>query len=181
MDSGNEDYGIFLKSRVLSDHVRQLETVEFRHANVHQNYGDFIFQQLIQSFSTGMRFEQIFVQFLEDYFVAEQLGRLIIYHEYVNFLLIVHLPLPPRRSANYPANMIDQQPFESSDETTSEAPTVAAQYSPALPNTPMLRLPYTFRDLLSWLWLLTRRLVIDGTTDFAGLPAWFRIHPFPAS
>src|ERR1700735_201178 len=109
MNGGNKDYGGFLKSRMLPDHVSQFETVEFRHANLHQNYSDFIFQQLVQSFSTGMRFKQIFIQFLEYDFVAEQLGRLIIYHEYVDFLLNAHLRLPPRCSANYPANMTTHQ------------------------------------------------------------------------
>src|ERR1700693_6269391 len=67
------------------------------------------------------------------------------------------------------------------DETTCAGPTAAVPYSPALPNIPRPRLPCTSRDLPSWLLQSTPQLANGGRKDFVELPAWFRIHPSPAS
>ena len=45
MHGGNEDDGGLLKARMLANHVGQLETVELRHADVHQHDGDVGLQQ----------------------------------------------------------------------------------------------------------------------------------------
>ena len=48
MDGGDEDDRGLLEPRMLADHRRQLEAVEVRHADVHQDDGDLRLQQLLE-------------------------------------------------------------------------------------------------------------------------------------
>ena len=41
---------VLLKTRMLANHVGQLEAVQLRHAHVHQDDGDVGFQQDVESF-----------------------------------------------------------------------------------------------------------------------------------
>src|ERR1700683_16867 len=125
-----------------------------------------------------MSFDQILVQLFQYYFIAEQLGRLIVHHQNVYFLLLVHLSLVTLVNS-YRAPTIELSTL--SGETTYEARKAAARCSPVLPNIQMRRLPCTSRDLPSWLWPSEPQWAADGKTDSAELPASFRIHPSPAS
>src|ERR1700688_2001755 len=62
------------------------------------------------------------------------------------------------------------------DGTTSGVLKVAAPCSPVLPDTQRRQLQGTFRDPLSWLWRLTRRLAGAETKNSCGSPASFHIH-----
>ena len=75
---------------MLADHLGELEAVDFRHADVHQHDGDIGFQKVLEGFPAGIGFDQILAQFVEDGFVAEQLGRLIIHHQDVDLVLRAH-------------------------------------------------------------------------------------------
>jgi hypothetical protein len=48
LNGGNEDHRRLLETRVLADHGRELETVQFRHADIEQDDRDFILEQIFQ-------------------------------------------------------------------------------------------------------------------------------------
>ena len=48
LDGGDEDDRGLLEARMLADHRGQLEAVELRHADVDQNDGDLVLEQLLQ-------------------------------------------------------------------------------------------------------------------------------------
>ena len=92
MNGGDEDDGGFLEARVAVHHIRQLKTVDLRHADVHQHYSDIIAEQLLHGLTCRSGLDQVFAQLTEDHFIAEQLARLIIDHEYVGSIAFVHGP-----------------------------------------------------------------------------------------
>ena len=53
---------MFSKPRVLADHRRQLEAVEFRHADIDQDDGDLGLQQLFQSLPGRTGLDQVLSQ-----------------------------------------------------------------------------------------------------------------------
>ena len=72
------------------DNLRQFEPVEFRHAHVHDDDGDVGFQQVYERLPPRPGLNQILVQFTENDFIAEQLVRLVIDHENIDFLVRAH-------------------------------------------------------------------------------------------
>ncbi len=78
MDGGDEDYRRLLKPRVLANHRRQLESVQLRHADVHQDDRDFLLEQLLECFPGGRGRHQTLAEVGQDRLVAEELGRLIV-------------------------------------------------------------------------------------------------------
>ena len=55
MDRRDEDHRRLLEARMLADHRRELEAVELRHADVHQDDGDVGLQQLLERFACRTR------------------------------------------------------------------------------------------------------------------------------
>ncbi len=98
MDAGDEDDGGFAEPRVLADHVGELETVEFGHADIHENDGNIVLQKDVESLFGGRRLDEIFAKLGEDDLVAEKLGGLVVHHEDVDFLVRSHRFSEPSRS-----------------------------------------------------------------------------------
>ncbi len=48
MDGGDEDHRRLLEARMLADHRGELEAVELRHADVHEDHGDIRLQEVLQ-------------------------------------------------------------------------------------------------------------------------------------
>ena len=94
MHGRDENNCRLLIARVLADELRQFKTIEFRHADVHQDDGDVGLQQVLQGFPTRTSLDQVLVQFTENHLITEQLGWLIIHHEDVDFLVLAH-GMPP--------------------------------------------------------------------------------------
>src|SRR5580658_9650373 len=90
MDGGNKNDGGLLKTWMLPDHVRKLETIKLRHAYVHQHDGNVSLQQKVQRFPARLGFDEVFAQLAKDRFVTKQFARLIIYHQNVDFFLLRH-------------------------------------------------------------------------------------------
>src|SRR5262249_60544339 len=83
--SGDENDGCALISGVLADHLRHLETINLRHAHIHQHDGDIVLQKLFKCSARGAGLEQVFAQLCEDCLVAKQLAGLVIHHQDVDF------------------------------------------------------------------------------------------------
>src|SRR6185437_7860989 len=62
----------FLKSRVIADHGGKLEAVQVGHADVDQDNGDVRFKQMLKRFPPRACLEQVFVQAMQDGFIAQQ-------------------------------------------------------------------------------------------------------------
>src|SRR5580692_127821 len=89
-DAGDEDDRRLLEARMLANGVGQLKAVHVWHAHVHQDYGDVGLEQSVQSFTGGVRLDEILIQIPKDNFVAQKLCRLVIDHQDINFLLGRH-------------------------------------------------------------------------------------------
>ncbi len=79
-----------LKTWMLANHRSQLKTIEFRHAYVHQHYGNVSLQQNFKGLLRRSGFDQVLAQSTEHDLIAEQLGRLIIHHEDIDLLVCAH-------------------------------------------------------------------------------------------
>ena len=88
VDRGNEDDGGPLEPRMLTDHGRKLEAIQLRHAHVDQDDGNVVPQQMIERLARGCRHQKVLVQLLQDHFVGEELGGLIVHQEDID--LVVH-------------------------------------------------------------------------------------------
>ena len=77
-DTGDEDDGRPLETRVFADHLRQLEPVELRHADVHDHDRAVVPQQAIERLARRVRRNQVRVDALENRPVAEELGGLVV-------------------------------------------------------------------------------------------------------
>ena len=86
MDGGDEDDRGALEARMLADHRSQLEPVEFRHAHVHEDDRDILLEQLLERLPGGLGLDQILAQFGEDGLVAQQLGRLVVDQQNIDFV-----------------------------------------------------------------------------------------------
>jgi hypothetical protein len=69
---------------MLPDHIGKLETINLRHADIHEDDRDIFFEEKFKGFPAGVGLDQVLPKFVEYDFVAEQLSRLIIYHENVD-------------------------------------------------------------------------------------------------
>ena len=96
LDGGDENHRGFLETRMFTDHGRELETVELGHADVDQNHGNFVLEQIFQGFSSRSRYHEIFAKLLENNLISEQLGWLIVNQKDV-YLFLVHALVPSQR------------------------------------------------------------------------------------
>jgi hypothetical protein len=96
LNRGDENHRRLLEARMFADHCRKLEAVEFGHADVHQNHGNFVLEDIFQGFPPRGRHHEIFAELLEDNLVGEQLGRLIVNQKDV-YLFMVHALVPSQR------------------------------------------------------------------------------------
>jgi hypothetical protein len=90
MDGGNEDDRCLLKARVLADHGSQLEPVELRHADVHQDDGDILLEQLLERLPGRSGLDEILAQLAEDRLVAQELGRLVVDQQNIDLVIRCH-------------------------------------------------------------------------------------------
>src|SRR5579871_1534105 len=86
LDRRDEDDRRFLKTRMLADHLGELEAVEFRHADVDQDHRDVVLEEKRQRLTRRGRLHQVFVELAQDDFVGEQLFRLIVDQKDVDFV-----------------------------------------------------------------------------------------------
>ncbi len=89
----DEDDGRLLEARMLVHHIRQLEAIDLRHADVHQHHSDIMTEQHVQSLAGRPGLDQVLTKIAKNGFVAEQFSWLIIHHEYVCLVVPVHLLL----------------------------------------------------------------------------------------
>jgi hypothetical protein len=88
VNRGNEDDRRFLEAGMSADHLRQLETVQVRHADIDQHDRDFGFQQIGQGFVGRGDGDQVLVQLGEHDLVAEQLSRLIVHKQDIDAIFV---------------------------------------------------------------------------------------------
>ena len=79
---------------MFADHGRELEPVQFRHADVDQDDGHIVLEQELERFAAGGGLDQILAEFLQDDFIGEQLRRLIVHQKNIYFVLVHHLLVP---------------------------------------------------------------------------------------
>ena len=91
----------FLEARMFADHRGKFESVEFRHANVDQDDGDVVLEQELERFAPRRGRDQVFSEVLQNDFIGEQLGRLIVHQKNIDFLLVHHLPAQISGEATY--------------------------------------------------------------------------------
>ena len=70
---------------MLADHCRELKAVEVGHADVDQNDRDIASEQLIEGFRRRTGLYEVLPELLQDRFIAQQLGRLIVDQKDVDF------------------------------------------------------------------------------------------------
>ena len=99
--SGDEYHRDLLESRMFADHGRELESVQFRHADVDQDDGHIVLEQELERFAAGGGLDQIFVEFLQDDFIGEQLRGLIVNQKNIYLILIHHLLQPISGAATF--------------------------------------------------------------------------------
>ena len=97
LDRRDEYHRGFLEAGMFADHGGEFETVQFRHADVDQNDGDFVLEQELERFAARGGRDQIFAELLQDDFIGEQLRRLIVHQKNIYFLLVHHLPRADQR------------------------------------------------------------------------------------
>ncbi len=91
VNGGDEDDRRLLEARVVADHRGKLETVEIRHADVHQHDGDLALEQLLERLARRARLDQVLAELLEHHLVAQELGRLVVDQQDVDCILH-HVP-----------------------------------------------------------------------------------------
>ena len=99
MNGGDEDHRGLLEPRMLADHRGELEAVEVRHADVHQDDRDLRLQQILQRLLAGRGLDQVFVELMQDDLVAQQLGRLVVDQQDVDLVVFRHGDVPDSTGA----------------------------------------------------------------------------------
>ena len=66
---------------MLADHGGELEAVKLRHADIEQDDRDFVLEQIFQRLAAGRYGDEVFSELLQDDFVGQKLGRLIVNQE----------------------------------------------------------------------------------------------------
>ena len=87
LDGGDEDDRRALKPRMLADHGRELEAVEFRHADIDQDDGGLVLEQELQSLARRSRLDQILPEIAKNLLVGEQLRGLIVHQQDIDFVV----------------------------------------------------------------------------------------------
>src|SRR3984885_528017 len=96
LNRGNENHRGFLEARMLADHGRGFEAVELGRADVDENNGDFVLEEIFQRFAARGRHHEVLAELLEDNLIGEQLGWLIVNQKDV-YLFLVHALEPNQR------------------------------------------------------------------------------------
>jgi len=78
---------------MLMNDLGKFEPVEFRHADIHQHYGNVSAQQFLQRLLSRTGLDEVFIEALEDRLIAEQLSGLVIHHQNVDAFSVCHFPL----------------------------------------------------------------------------------------
>ncbi len=91
VDGGNKNDRGSLKSRVLADNFRQLESIQVRHADIHQHYGDIRPEQDLQGLFPRVSLDKMLPQVGQHHFIGQQFGRLIVHHQDIDFFGAAHL------------------------------------------------------------------------------------------
>jgi len=94
MDGGNEDDRGALKARMFADHRRQLEAVELGHANVHEDDGNVMLEEVFERLFGRGGLDQPLAQLGENRLVAQELGRLVVDQQDIDLVLRGHRPSP---------------------------------------------------------------------------------------
>src|SRR6267154_3549888 len=84
----DENHRRLLEAGMLADHGGDLESVQFRHANVDQNDGDFVLEEEFERLPAGRGDHEILSKLLQDNFIGQQLGRLIVDQEDVYLVMV---------------------------------------------------------------------------------------------
>jgi hypothetical protein len=90
LDGGDENDCRPLKPRMIANHRRELKTVQLRHANIDQDDGGLVLEQKFQRLARRRCLDEVFPELAKNLFVGQQLRRLIVHQEDVDF--IVHGP-----------------------------------------------------------------------------------------
>ena len=136
MHRGNEDDRRGLKARVLTDHLSQLKTIHDWHTHIHQDDGHVVFQQLFKGFLGRDGLDEVFSQIIQNGFIAQQLGGLVVHHENVDSVTWGHFHFS----------------LLSIDAATYVKPPAVVRCSPVLPGIQTRPPPNISRGRLSWLW-----------------------------
>ena len=91
MNRRDEDHRDLLEARMFADHRGQLETVDLRHAHIHQDERDLILEQAFQSLLAGLRLDEIVTQLTQDDLIGQQLRRLIVDQKNVDLVVRRHM------------------------------------------------------------------------------------------
>ena len=75
---------------MLANHAGQLESVDLRHADIHEHDGYIGFQKVFERLFSGSRLYEVLIQFAEDGLIAQEFGRLIIHHQDVHPIFRTH-------------------------------------------------------------------------------------------
>ena len=94
LDGGDEYHRRLLEAGMFADHGRELEPIQFRHADVDEDDGNVVLEQELERFPPGRSLDQVLAEFLEDDFIGEQLRRLIVNQKNVYLVLLHHLLTP---------------------------------------------------------------------------------------
>ena len=89
-DGGDEDDGDVSEPGVLADHGGELETIQFRHADIDQDHRNVVLEKLLQSLATGRCLDQVLVDFAQDRLVAQQFPRLVVDEQDVDLVGVAH-------------------------------------------------------------------------------------------
>ena len=63
-DGGDKNDCSLLKARMIADHPSEFKTVELRHANIAENDSDVLLKEMLEGFSGGPGFDQVFSEVL---------------------------------------------------------------------------------------------------------------------
>jgi hypothetical protein len=87
----NENNRGLLVPGMISDHGRELETVEVGHADIHEDDRNFGFQQRRQRFFRGRRLDQVCIDAIKDRLIREKLARLVVDQKDIDGVVRCHL------------------------------------------------------------------------------------------
>ena len=86
-NGGNEDDRRLLEPRMIADHGSELEAVQLRHANIDQDDGNLVLEQLLQRLAGRRRLDQVLTEVTQNDLVAQKLGWLVVDQEDVDHIL----------------------------------------------------------------------------------------------
>ncbi len=72
---------------MLANHLGELKAIHLGHADIHQDNGDIMLEQMFERLAPGVRLNKVLSQWTENSLVAQQFPRLVINHENVDLLV----------------------------------------------------------------------------------------------